>query len=119
MPARDGENAMTTQKILGTQKIRNMAEFAQLSGISRPTVSKYFNDPSSVRKSIRSKIERALLKYDYRPNLFAVNLNKRKPKIIGVIVPDTSDMFYSEMVRHIEMRCALDGYFVLVLSSRG
>jgi LacI family repressor for deo operon, udp, cdd, tsx, nupC, and nupG len=104
---------------MAVQKIRNMAEFAQLSGISRPTVSKYFNDPASVRKSIRSKIERALRKYDYRPNLFAVNLNKRKPKIIGVIVPDTSDMFYSEMVRHIEMRCALDGYFVLVLSSRG
>lgn len=101
------------------QKIRNMAEFAQLSGISRPTVSKYFNDPGSVRKSIRTKIERALAKYDYRPNLFAVNLNKKRPKIIGVIVPDTSDMFYSEMVRNIEMRCAQDGYFVLVLSSRG
>jgi LacI family transcriptional regulator, repressor for deo operon, udp, cdd, tsx, nupC, and nupG len=104
---------------MAVQKIRNMAEFAQLSGISRPTVSKYFNDPSSVRKSIRSKIERALAKYDYRPNLFAVNLNKKRPKIIGVIVPDTSDMFFSEMVRHIEMRCALDGYLVLVLSSRG
>jgi LacI family transcriptional regulator, repressor for deo operon, udp, cdd, tsx, nupC, and nupG len=104
---------------MAVQKIRNMAEFAQLSGISRPTVSKYFNDPASVRKSIRSKIERALLKYDYRPNLFAVNLNKKKPKIIGVIVPDTSDMFYVEMVRNIEIRCAVDGYFALVLSSRG
>ena len=101
------------------RKIRNMAEFAELSGISRPTVSKYFNDPGSVRKSIRIRIERALAKYDYRPNLFAVNLNRKRPKIIGVIVPDTSDMFYSEMVRHIERRCAQDGYFVLVLSSRG
>ena len=110
---------MAVQKSLAAPKIRNMAEFAQLSGISRPTVSKYFNDPGSVRKSIRAQIERALAKYDYRPNLFAVNLNKKKPKIIGVIVPDTSDMFFSELVRHIEMRCAVSGYFVLVLSSRG
>ncbi len=104
---------------MAVQKIRNIAEFAQLSGISRPTVSKLFSAiPRAMRKSIRSKIERALARYDYRPNLFAVNLGKR-PKIIGVIVPDTSDMFFSEMVRHIEMRCALDGCFVLVLSSRG
>lgn len=101
------------------RKIRNMAEFAQLSGISRPTISKYFNDPASVRKSIRTKIEKALAKNDYRPNLFAVNLNKKKPKIIGVIVPDTGDMFYSELVRHIEFRCSQSGYFVLVLNSRG
>lgn len=101
------------------RKIRNMAEFAQLSGISRPTVSKYFNDPASVRKSIRTKIENALAENDYRPNLFAVNLNKRKPKIIGVIVPDTGDMFYSELVRHIEYRCSQSGYFVLVQNSRG
>ena len=101
------------------KKIRNMAEFAQLSGISRPTVSKFFNDPSSVRKSIRTKIEKALAKNDYRPNLFAVNLNKKKPKILGVIVPDTGDMFYSELVRHIEYRCSQSGYFVLVLNSRG
>ncbi|MQT11869.1 LacI family DNA-binding transcriptional regulator [Segnochrobactrum spirostomi] len=100
-------------------KIKNMAEFSQLSGISRPTVSKYFNDPNSVRKSTRAQIEAALTKYDYRPNLFAVNLNKRRPKIIGVIVPDTADTFFSELVRRIEESCAASGYLVIVLSSRG
>ena len=44
-------------------KIRNMEEFAALSGISRPTVSKYFNDPDSVRKSTRSRIEEAVERY--------------------------------------------------------
>ena len=34
-------------------KIKNMEEFAAVSGISRPTVSKYFNDPSSVRQTTR------------------------------------------------------------------
>ena len=41
-----------------------MEEFAQVSGISRPTISKFFNDPSSVRESLKSKIEAALEKYD-------------------------------------------------------
>jgi LacI family repressor for deo operon, udp, cdd, tsx, nupC, and nupG len=99
--------------------IKNMAEFSALSGISRPTVSKYFNDPDSVRKSTRAQIERALAKYEYRPNLFAVNLNKKRPKIIGVIVPDTADTFFSELVRRIEMQCVERGYLAIVLSSRG
>ncbi|MDQ0474550.1 LacI family DNA-binding transcriptional regulator [Labrys wisconsinensis] len=101
------------------RKIRNMAEFSALSGISRPTVSKYFNDPNSVRKSTRALIEQALAKYEYRPNLFAVNLNKRRPRIIGVIVPDTADTFFSELVRRIEIRCVDKGYLAIVLSSRG
>jgi len=42
------------------QKIRTMEEFAAVSGISRPTVSKYFNDPKSVRQSTRDRIEEAI-----------------------------------------------------------
>ena len=45
---------------MATGKIRNMEEFSVASGISRPTVSRYFHDPDSVRKSTREKIERAL-----------------------------------------------------------
>ena len=64
---------------MGEVKVKNMEEFAALSGISRPTVSKYFNDPGSVRASTRERIETALARYDYRPNIFAMNqsfLNK-------------------------------------------
>ena len=50
-------------------EIRNMEEFAAVSGISRPTVSKYFHDPNSVRKSTRTRIEAAREKDDYRPNI--------------------------------------------------
>lgn len=99
--------------------IRNMEEFSLLSGISRPTLSKYFNDPASVRASTRAQIEQALKRYDYRPNLFAVNLNKRKPKIIGLVVPDLGDPFFSELVRLVERRCAAAGLFLMVLSSGG
>ncbi|MEZ5801212.1 MAG: LacI family DNA-binding transcriptional regulator, partial [Nitratireductor sp.] len=46
-------------------KIQTMEEFAAASGISRPTVSKYFNDPGSVRDSTRQRIEEALLLFDF------------------------------------------------------
>ena len=66
------------------QKIPNMESFARVSGISRPTVSKYFHDPDSVRKSTRAKIEQALKTYDYSPNIYAINQNRRLTKTIGI-----------------------------------
>ena len=99
--------------------IRNMAAFAEVTGLSRPTVSKYFDDPSSVKASTRAQIEDALRRHDYRPNFYAVNLNRRKPKIVGLIVPDLADPFYVRLAQAIETRANAGGIFVLVLSSRG
>ena len=61
-------------------KIRNMEEFAAFSGVSRPTVSRFFHDPDSVRRVTREKLERALEKCDYRPNIFAINQNRKLTK---------------------------------------
>ncbi|QHQ34360.1 LacI family DNA-binding transcriptional regulator [Algicella marina] len=104
---------------MDSQKIRTMEEFAALSGISRPTVSKYFNDPSSVRDSTRSRIERALEQYDYRPNIFAINQNRKLTKTIGILVPYLADPFFAEIVRNIEWRCIEAGYLPILFSSHG
>jgi DNA-binding LacI/PurR family transcriptional regulator len=101
------------------KKIRNMEEFAAVSGISRPTVAKYFHDAESVRASTREKIEAALVRHDYRPNLFAMNQNKRLTKNIGIVVPNLTDPFFAELVRHIEQICLEGGYWPFVLSSHG
>ncbi|MBN9233980.1 MULTISPECIES: LacI family DNA-binding transcriptional regulator [Phyllobacteriaceae] len=104
---------------MNEQKIRTMEEFAAATGLSRPTVSKYFDNPDNVKPSTRARIEKALKDYDYRPNIFAVSLNRKQPKNIGVIVPHISDPFYAEVVRQIEMRCLAEGYWAIVLSSHG
>ncbi len=65
--------------------IKTMEDFSEFAGLSRPTVSKYFNDPSSVRKSTRKIVEAAILRSGYKPNLFASN---RRTHILGVIVPE-------------------------------
>ena len=104
---------------MGERRIRNMAEFAQVSGLSRPTLSKYFHDPDSVRASSRSKIEHALERYDYRPNLFAINHNRKATKTLGIVVPYLSDPFFAEMVRGMEMACVEAGFWPIVFSSHG
>jgi DNA-binding LacI/PurR family transcriptional regulator len=100
-------------------EIRNMQEFAAISGISRPTVSKYFHDPSSVRKSTRMRIEAALEKYDYRPNIYAMNQNRKLTKNIGIVVPYLADPFFGEIVRMIEGRCIEAGFTPSLFSAHG
>ncbi|MEL6562809.1 MAG: LacI family DNA-binding transcriptional regulator [Pseudomonadota bacterium] len=104
---------------MGDVKVKNMEEFAALSGISRPTVSKYFNDPGSVRASTRERIEAALEQYDYRPNIFAMNQNRKLTKNIGIVVPNVGDPFFAEIARNIEQRCVASGYRPTLFSSHG
>lgn len=100
-------------------KIKNMEQFASVSGISRPTISKYFHDPSSVRESTRKKIEGALARYNYRPNIYAINQNRRSTKTIGIMVPQLMDPFFAEIARKIEVMCLDAGFRPLLLSSHG
>lgn len=104
---------------MANRRIRNMEEFAEVSGISRPTVSKYFHDPDSVRKTTRGKIEAALEQYDYRPNLYAMNQNRRLTKTVGIVVPNLADPFFAEIARQIEQRCILTGFWPVLFSAHG
>ena len=100
-------------------KVRNMEEFAAVAGISRPTVSKYFHDPSSVRKSTRARIEQALERYDYQPNIFAINQNRKLTKNVGIVVPYLADPFFAEIARRIENLVIDAGFRPILLSSHG
>lgn len=100
-------------------KITTMEEFATACGISRPTVSKYFHDPTSVRPSTRERIEQTLKRYDYQPNIFAINQNRRLTKNIGILVPNLTDPFYALLARSLEQRCLAAGYWPSLNCSHG
>lgn len=85
----------------------------------RPTISKYFNDPDSVRKSTRARIEAALERYDYRPNIYAINQNRQQTKNIGLVVPNLTDPFFAGIARMIEEKIIVAGFNPLLLSSHG
>ncbi|MCV3769039.1 LacI family DNA-binding transcriptional regulator [Rhizobium sp. TRM95796] len=96
-----------------------MEEFSRFVGLSRPTVSKYFHDPASVRMTTRVKIEAAIARCGYKPNLLAVNLNRRRSNILGVIIPNALDPFFMALARRIEQVAAEAGFVAFILSSDG
>src|ERR1700727_2174368 len=100
-------------------RIRTMEEFSVASGISRPTLSRFFNDPGRVRPTTRQKIEAAMDRLGYRPNLFAVNFNRRNTKTVRIIVPTLLDPFYAALVQRIEFQALEAGYWSVIQSSQG
>jgi DNA-binding LacI/PurR family transcriptional regulator len=100
-------------------RLRTMEDLARAVGLSRPTVSKFFADPASVRQSTRARIERALEEFDYTPNLLAMNLNRRHPRMIGVVVPDILDPFFTSLIDAVQRHAMARGYLALSQSSHG
>ncbi|MDA8870230.1 LacI family transcriptional regulator [Rhizobiaceae bacterium] len=104
---------------MAKRKIATMEELSTATGVSRPTLSKYFHNADSVRASSRVRIEEALKVYDYRPNIFAINQNRRNTKTIGIMVPYLADPFFAEIVRNIERLCISAGYWPILFSAHG
>jgi len=102
-----------------TAKIHNMEQLAQISGLSRPTISRYFHNPASVRRTTRAKIEDVLERYDYIPNIFAINQNRKLTRNVGIVVPYLADPFFAEIARAIEQRCIAAGYRPTMFSAHG
>ncbi|MDV7145347.1 LacI family DNA-binding transcriptional regulator [Tropicimonas sp. TH_r6] len=101
------------------QKIKTMEELAAAIGISRPTLSRFFRDADSVRASTRKKIEDGLETVDYVPNFFATRLNRKSTGLIGVIIPDTEDLFFARLLNAIERPALEADYTVLRQNSHG
>ncbi len=80
---------------------------------------KYFHDPDSVKASTRKRIEDALEQYDFRPNIYVINQNRRLTKNIGIVVPYLADPFFAEIARKIENPVIDAGFRPILLSSHG
>jgi len=100
-------------------KIKTMEELSSTIGISRPTLSKFFQDADSVRSSTRVRIEEALSTVDYVPNFFATKMNRQSTRIIGVIVPFLNDLFFTSLIQSIEEAALEQGYTIIIQSAHG
>jgi len=96
-----------------------MEELSATIGISRPTLSKFFQDADSVRDTTRQRIEQALDTLDYVPNYFATKMNRQSTRIIGVIVPYLNDLFFTSLIESIEEAALQRGYTIIIQSAHG
>jgi DNA-binding LacI/PurR family transcriptional regulator len=94
-------------------KINTMAELSEAIGVSRPTLSRYFQSSDNVSVKTAEKIRRGLERVEYVPNFFATRMNRKTTGIIGVIIPYLNDLFFSNLLEAIEI-AAMDAGFTVI-----
>ena len=104
---------------MAKRKINTMKELSEAIGISRPTLSRYFQDPTSVRPSTSQKIKDGLSEVDYVYNFLATRQNRRSTELIGVIIPHHEDLFFASLLEAIERHARKLGYTIMTQSSDG
>lgn len=77
-------------------------DVARLSGVSMSTVSRVMNAPDSVRADKRKKVEKAIRELRYHPNALARGLIYKRTQTFGVLIPDVSNPYVSEVIRGME-----------------
>src|ERR1700726_2795085 len=102
---------------LKSAKAASIYDVARESGASVFTVSAVVNKKSHVGKSLRERVEAAILKLNYRPNLIARSLAKQCTHTIGMIVPDIANPFFPMVVRGAEDAAQRKGYNLLLCNS--
>lgn len=79
-------------------------EVANLAGVSASTVSRVVNESAPVSEEKVERVYDAINELGYRPNKFAHALRKGKSKVVGILVPDVSNPFFSTLVRGAEFQ---------------
>src|ERR1700693_1742659 len=98
-------------------KSASIYDVARESRVSVFTVSAVVNKKSHVGKTLRNRVEAAIHKLNYRPNLIARSLANRRTHTIGMIVPDIANPFFPMVIRGAEDAAQRHGYNLLLCNS--
>ena len=69
-------------------------EVAKLAGVSPSTVTRVVQNKSTISEETKKRVRAAMKELDYHPNLNARSLVSQSSQVIGLVLPDDSDVFY-------------------------
>jgi len=92
-------------------------DVARTAGVSPATVSRVLNAPDTVTADLRERVQASMRELDYRPNNQARNLRRRATTVIGLIISDITNPFFTSMVRGVEDAASAAGYSVVLANA--
>ena len=96
-------------------KKMTMADIAELAGVGKSTVSRYFNG-GYVKQETKDKIQKVIKEYNYEPNTFA-RLKAKNSNVIGVVVPTLNSKITSRVITSIDRYLRDREYTTLIKNS--
>jgi LacI family transcriptional regulator len=97
--------------------VNSMRDVARLAGVSVATVSAVLNGKDTVSAGATRRVEEAMKALDYHPDQVARSLRVGRTNVIGMIVPDISNPFFSEIMRSVEEASEKKGFSVIMCDS--
>jgi DNA-binding LacI/PurR family transcriptional regulator len=79
-----------------------ISDVARQAGVSKATVSRVVNNVDFVEDETKQRVQQAVLELGYRPNNAARSLTTKRTRTIGMIISDSSNLFFGDMLRGAE-----------------
>ena len=92
-------------------------DVAREARVSVFTVSAVINHKGRVSATLSRRVDAAIRKLDYRPNLLARSLARQQTHTIGMVVTDIANPFFPAIVRAAEDSAQKAGYSMLLCNS--
>ena len=93
-------------------------DVAKKAGVSKSSVSRVLNgNYEYMSEDLKNRIISVMNELNYSPNLLAQSLKKKKTGVIGIILSDISNPFWSEVLKGVQMECSKNGYGLMVNNS--
>ena len=91
-----------------------LKDIAHIVGVSVMTVSKALRDEPDVSAATKAKIKQLALDMGYVPDSSAQGLRTKTTKLLGLVIPTTTNPIYARIVFAIEERAHELGYDLLI-----
>src|SRR6202022_2369277 len=111
------KNVKRTRTANRGSKAPSIYDVAREAKVSVFTVSAVINDTGRVSTTLARRVEAAVRKLNYRPNLLARSLAKQQTHTLGMVVTDIANPFFPAIVRGAEDAAQKAGYSVLLCNS--
>ncbi len=95
----------------------NIKGIARIARVNHSTVSRALRNSPAVKPSTREKIQRIAKAHHYVPNGIARSLKTKKTGIVGLIVSDITNPFFTEIVNATEACLAQNGYNIILCNT--
>ena len=92
-------------------------DVARLASVSVATVSNVLNNTAKVSPELLARVRAAVDKLGYSPDAAARSLRRRSSGLLGLIVADITNPFFSELFEAIELAAAARGFSVILCNS--
>jgi DNA-binding LacI/PurR family transcriptional regulator len=97
-----------------------MVHVAKAAGVSVATVSRVVNRTGAVKEETRRRVEEAIQRLGYRPNLMARSLQMGlRDQVIGLVIPEIYNPVFPELAQAIEHEARRRGYQVMLCQTDG